>query len=324
VPQTPQEPEITAVIPTHNRADLLATTLRTVLWQQDVSVEVIVVDDGSRDPAETAATVGAFHDPRVRLVRHETPQGVCTARNHGADEARGPWLAFTDDDDLWAPDKLSSQLAAARTAGRAWSYGGAVHVSADLRLLTAKPAPAPEQLLAALPGWSQVPGGSSNVIVEAAAFEAAGCWDETLVNLADWDLWARLAQQGPPACVDRPLVGYRIHQGNASGDVDLILREARVLDERYGGVLEYGELHHYLGWVHLRSGRTRPALRQFARAAARGQVRDVGRVLVDLARRRLARRLPSLQPKPDQLQSALLAEAEDWIRTLREARADAA
>lgn len=317
-------PEITAIIPTHNRAGLLATTLRTVLCQEEVSLEVIVVDDGSTHPEDTAAAVDALGDPRVRLIRHETPQGVCAARNHGAQEARGPWLAFCDDDDLWAPDKLTLQLNAASDTDRTWAYGGAVHVNADLRLLTAKPPPSPEDLMAALPGWSRVPGGSSNVIVHASTFEAAGRWDPTLINLADWDLWARLAEQGPPACVDSPLVGYRIHPGNASGDVGLILREARILDERFGGTLDYGELHHYLAWVCVRSGRSRAALRQFARAAAHGRVRDAARSLVGLARQRVARRVPALRPTPEPLHRRWLAETEPWVASLRPGQKGAA
>jgi hypothetical protein len=72
--------------------------------------------------------------------------------------------------------------------------------------------------------------------------------------LADWDLWARLAREGSPACAREPLVGYRIHPGNASANIELILREARMLDGRYGASLEYGKLHHYLAGVYLRAG----------------------------------------------------------------------
>jgi glycosyltransferase involved in cell wall biosynthesis len=309
-------PDISAVIPTHDRADLLATTLRTVLWQRDTSLEAIVVDDGSSD--DVAAAVAVLRDPRVRLIRHEVPQGVSTTRNRGAAEARAPWLAFCDDDDLWAPTKLARQLEAAHAAGRTWAYGGAVHVSLDLRVLSAKRPPSPERLTTALPAWNLVPGGSSNVIVRADAFRAAGGWDPSLVNLADWDLWARLAREGPPACVAAPVVGYRIHPGNASADTGLILREARVLDGRYGAKLDYGELHHYLAWVYLRAGRRRPAVGHLVRAAARGQARSVARAVTSLASRRLARGLPILRPRQDAADLAWIGEADTWVARLRE------
>lgn len=310
-------PEISAVVPTHNRAGLLRTTLRTVLWQRDVSMEVLVVDDGSSD--ETAAVVERLGDPRIRLLRHDTPKGVTTARNRGAAEARGAWLAFCDDDDLWAPDKLARQLAAAREDDRSWAYGGAVHVSLDLRVLSVKPPPSPGQLVRALPAWSLMPGGSSNVVVRADTFHAAGGWDPSLINLADWDLWARLAREGPPAWAPEPVVGYRIHPGNASADTGLILREADLLDGRYGAPLDYGKLHHYLAWVYLRSGRRRPAVSHLARAAARGQVARVARTLMMLGGRRVARWVPALEPREKAPHRAWRAEAETWLARLREA-----
>src|SRR4051812_1633371 len=104
-------PEITAIVPTHNRSNLLEQTLRSVLSQRGVDLEVVVVDDGSTD--DVAAVVGALDDQRIRLIRHDHPMGVSTARNHGAKVATGDWLAFCDDDDLWSPDKLARQLAAA-------------------------------------------------------------------------------------------------------------------------------------------------------------------------------------------------------------------
>lgn len=306
-------PDITAVIPTHNRAPLLLTTLRTVLWQRDVSLEVVVVDDGSTD--DTVAAVEQLADPRVRLIRNDRPQGVSAARNRGAEQGRAPWLAFCDDDDLWAPDKLTSQMAAARAAGRDWAYGGAVHVNIHLTVLSAKRPPNPARLVSVLPGWNLMPGGSSNVIVRADLFRAARGWDVGLINLADWDLWARLAREGAPACVDAPVVGYRIHSGNASADTGLILREARVLDGRYGAKVDYGELHHYMGWVHLRSGHRRTALNHFARAAVRGQARDVARALAHLAGRRMHR----LYPRPATQQGDdWIAEAEEWVASLRD------
>ena len=98
-------PEVSVVVPTHNRSGLLAQTLHSVLWQRGVDLEVLVVDDGSAD--DTAEMVAGLADPRIRLLRHDHPQGVSAARNRGVAAASGRWLAFCDDDDLWAPDKLA-------------------------------------------------------------------------------------------------------------------------------------------------------------------------------------------------------------------------
>jgi glycosyltransferase involved in cell wall biosynthesis len=214
-------------------------------------------------------------------------------RNHGASEAAGDWLAFCDDDDLWAPHKLASQLAAAAVTGRTWAYAGAVNIDSALAVRSGAAPPTPEQLVERLPTWNTMPGGSSNAIVRADVFWQVGGWDGRLVNLADWDLWIRLARCGLPASVSEPLVGYRIHPGKASSNRSLILKEARLLTRRYNNRVDYGAIHHYLAWVALRSGQRVPALRDFVLAAVHGQVRavrDSVRLLVDARLRRLTGR----------------------------------
>ena len=112
--------EVSVIVPTRNRSALLAMTLRSVLRQRDVDLEVIVVDDASTD--DTPRVLAALTDTRVRVIRHAMPSGVAAARNHAAAETQADWLAFIDDDDLWAPEKLLCQLQAAQQLGRDWAY----------------------------------------------------------------------------------------------------------------------------------------------------------------------------------------------------------
>src|SRR6476620_10544907 len=99
-------PLVSVVVPNHNRARLLSRTLQSILAQQMGDLEVAVVDNGST--ADTAS-VAAAADPRVVVLRNEAPAGVSAARNRGIAAARGAWLAFCDDDDLWSPEKLAHQ-----------------------------------------------------------------------------------------------------------------------------------------------------------------------------------------------------------------------
>ena len=78
--------DATVVVPTRSRWAKLSTTLGVALDQDDVSHEVVVVDDGSID--ETPARLAEFGDPRLRTVRHDRSRGVAAARNSGIDEAR--------------------------------------------------------------------------------------------------------------------------------------------------------------------------------------------------------------------------------------------
>src|SRR3954447_16038882 len=116
-------PLVSVVIPTRDRWGMLRATLATVLGQRDVNLEVIVVDDGS-----TTAPAHFPDDRRIRLLRHESSRGVAEAPNAGLAAARAPYVAFTDDDDLWPPDKLSAQLRAIERTGAGWSSCGAVVV----------------------------------------------------------------------------------------------------------------------------------------------------------------------------------------------------
>jgi len=303
------------VVPTHDRRGLLAVTLRSILGQRGVDLEVLVVDDGSSDG--TAELVAGLGDPRVRLLRHETAQGVAAARNRGIAEARGAWVAFCDDDDLWAPDKLARQLQAAHHSGRNWVYTGEVRIDLRQQIMgRTRPPPPPERVAARLPHWNLVPGGCSGVIASKDTLAVAGRFDTRLRNLADWDLWIRLVRTGPPAWVPSLLVGYRLHGGSASRDTALILAEVELLDRRDGVAVDRGDLEHYLGVLCLRSGRRRDALRHLARAARHGKIVPAGNGLVWMAQERLP--LPVLhglrqwQGRHDRWR----AEAQAWLDQL--------
>jgi glycosyltransferase involved in cell wall biosynthesis len=257
--------EVTVVVPTHNRRDLLVQTLRSVMWQRDVALEIIVVDDGSTD--ETAAAMADLGDWRLRLLRHDTPQGVSAARNWGIAEAKGRWVAFCDDDDLWAPDKLLLQLKALRDSGRNWVYTGDVNVTIDLQVVGGRPPLPPNAVAAGLPRRNLIPGGCSGVLVSGRVLPLDDPFDRSYRHFADWDLWIRLAQGGPPAWVRRPMVGYRIHPGNASHDTKGMVAELAEIERRYGVRVDRTFFYRHVARVSMRGNRRRQALGYYARAA---------------------------------------------------------
>jgi glycosyltransferase involved in cell wall biosynthesis len=296
-------PDVSVVIPTHNRSGLLEQTLGTVLWQEDVDLEVIVVDDGSTD--NTGTVVQSLNDPRVRLVRHDVPQGVSGARNRGIADARGRWVAMLDDDDLWAPKKLASQLRAAEEAGRAWVYTGAVIINIDNRVIGAAPILPPETVAKGLRRANLVPGGCSGVLVRRDFLPGENAFDGSYYHFADWDLWIRLAARGMPAWVPEPLVGYRVHLGSASHDTEGMIAELGIIEVRYGEPVDRVGFYRHVARVSLRGGRRRHALRYFARAAALGNraylrhgflsdVREVSDELLQALGRRSGLPIPSI------------------------------
>ena len=270
-------PLVSVVVPTYNRALLLGRTLRAILAQECTDLEVVVVDDGSTD--ETARTAVAA-DPRVAVIRNQQPAGVSAARNRGIAAARGDWIAFCDDDDLWSPLKLIRQLEAADRAGADWVYAGDVNIDEGLQVLSGGPPPDPEAVLAGMSRSNPLASGSSNVLVRTSVLAAIGGFDPTLRRTEDWDLWIRLAKTGPPAWVREPLVAYSFHAGNVVAHPGEMVEEARRLAARYAIPVDVTAMHRRAAWASLRDGRRLRALGYYARAISRGDVRSVGRAAV--------------------------------------------
>jgi glycosyltransferase involved in cell wall biosynthesis len=306
--------QVSVVIPTRNRSALLAMTLRSVLRQQRVDIEVIVVDEGSTD--DTASTLAAVTDTRLRIIRHDTPQGLSAARNHGAVEARGEWLAFVDDDDLWAPDKLVRQVEAAEQADRDWVYTGSVNIE-GWRIVHSRPPLPPEDTVAALPRYNAIPGGGSNVMWRRSMWMSVGPFDTRFRGGEDWDMSIRSARHGPPAWVCRPLVAKRVHETNMFLDVSEILRATRLIEELHHTRVDWGKLHRWLADRYLRNGQRRAALAQFAKAAMKGELGDVVEDLSRLLRRRLRRHLAESPHRAEAMTDAWAAEATVWLRELQ-------
>jgi glycosyltransferase involved in cell wall biosynthesis len=269
------DPEVSVVIPTRNRRALLGRSLASALGQQGVRLEVVVVDEASGDG--TAAYLGSLSDRRICVVRNEAPVGVSRARNAGLAVARGPWVAFLDDDDLWAPDRVRAQLD--ELAGRpdaGWSCTASVVVDSALRILGAQHPPPQESLPGRILRYNAVPGGASGVLARTELVRDLGGFDSQLRILADWDLWIRLVLRSPLATVDRPLVAYVLHGSNMTsaptGFADELerIRTAYASERsRYGVELNEAGWSEWFAELERRAGkRLRPGLGLARRAVS--------------------------------------------------------
>jgi glycosyltransferase involved in cell wall biosynthesis len=302
----PRGPDVSVVIPTRDRMHQLRLSLRSALAQRDVDLEIIVVDDGSEEAA--APTVEALADARVRVVRNARPLGEAEARNRGIETARGAWIAFLDDDDLWSPSKLAWQRTALGASARPWAYGGHVTIDAGLDVVSGSPPPAPDRVISELTRYNAVPGSASSVIVAAEALADVGGFDPTLRRTTDWDMWLRLARLGLPAWVDRPVVALSEHHGNVSRDMDSLFGELPIIAARHGIEIDLARHHRWAAWVAARDGRRVDALRHYFRATVSGDVASVGRALVTLSAR------PTSTTRPT---SRWVDEARAWLDPLK-------
>lgn len=102
---------VSVVIPMYNSGKYITPTIMSALSQTYQNIEVLVIDDCSKDNSIEVVEGLSKKDARVRCIPQEKNGGAAVARNRGLKEAKGRYIAFLDSDDLWVPDKIEKQLA---------------------------------------------------------------------------------------------------------------------------------------------------------------------------------------------------------------------
>jgi glycosyltransferase involved in cell wall biosynthesis len=289
-------PLVSVVVPTQNRSAMLQQALSSVLDQEGVELELIVVDDGSSDA--TPQVLEQIDDDRLEVLRHERPLGVSRARNAGIARARGEWIAFLDDDDLWAPGKLRTQLSHAAEHGTTFSYSAAVAIDDRMSATRLTHPPGPDAVKRLLFGGNVI-GSPSVVLLSADLLARVGGFDERLPPMEDWDLWIRAASAGRPGLITEPLAAYREHGENAMTVTEearmralfALLRDKHAAAAREVGV-DFGDawLDRWTASQNLAAGRRVRAAAGYLRRAARGRNRrDLARGLAALGGERVER-----------------------------------
>ena len=212
-------PAVSVIIPTYGHRDTVVAALRSVFAQSFTDYEVIVVNDGS--PDDTAEVLQPYVG-RIRYVEQaNTGQGG--ARNRGIELAAGEFVALLDDDDTWPADKLQWQVEAMRRhPDVVLVYGEDLRVDRAGNPLPPTPRvgykrPVGEAYGDFLEGcWISSPG---QTLIRRSALELVGGFDPQIWGSDDWDLYMRLARIGSFYYEDQVALHYRVHAGNASGNV---------------------------------------------------------------------------------------------------------
>ncbi|HEV7527166.1 MAG TPA: glycosyltransferase family 2 protein [Acidimicrobiia bacterium] len=191
------DPTFSVVIPTFGRPAFLAEAIASVLGQTFDDFECIVVDDASPEPASLPA------DPRLRLVRREQNGGPPAARNTGIDAAKGRYVAFLDDDDVWASERLSDALDAHQRAPVAVCWQSTLGVQA----------PATGRVLEGDVSDSVLDGIIPHLGATSVERAHVQHFDERYEASDDVEWWLRLAQELRVATTPRVGLLYRVHQG---------------------------------------------------------------------------------------------------------------
>jgi glycosyltransferase involved in cell wall biosynthesis len=200
---------VSVIIPTNRGGPYLAEAVASLRAQTAAPDEVILVDDGSPSPGLAAIA----RELGVDYVRKDAG-GISSARNAGVARARGTWVAFLDDDDLWHPDRLRAQLSALDGDPDAIaSFTGGEYIDAAGRPF-GEPWGAPDASnVDMLCGRVASPRITTLLVRRDAYFAVGGCRTR-MEPSEDNDLIARLLLRGRFVAVDRPLVSYRRHPSN--------------------------------------------------------------------------------------------------------------
>ena len=213
-------PRVSVIIPTYKHRDFIERTLASVFGQTFQDYEIIVINDGS--PDDTRAVLSPYIDSGRITYIEQSNQGQSHARNVGLLRARGQFIAFLDDDDLWPPEKLSSQVAfldgeptVGMVGGRfqriddqdAPGKTGPFHPSITFEtLFTENPFHSPGQTL-----------------IRAGLLRELGGLNSAIWGADDYDLWFRIAKRSTIVMRDEIALHYRLHSGNASKQMARLL-----------------------------------------------------------------------------------------------------
>lgn len=225
------------IIPTYNRAHMIARCLESALAQTLKDYEVIVVDDGSTDA--TRDFLLKAYGNHVQYIAHPTNKGLSAARNTGIAHARGIYIAVLDDDDLWLPDKLALQIDLMKAnPDVVLAYCGTLKVDCQGELLEEVKPEKRGHLFAEMLNRNCLKGPASVAVFSREVLGASGVFDTSLSSCADWDLWIRIARCGRIDFVDRPLVKYVMHQSNMHSNISGMARDTFVILDKYLPFLE--------------------------------------------------------------------------------------
>ena len=214
-------PRVSVIIPTYNHQDYVLQTLDSVFAQTFRDYEIIVVNDGSPDdsaqrlePLAQAGKISYIEQPNA---------GQAAARNRGLAQARGEFIAFLDDDDLWPTDKLQWQVEALDNNPDAVGVGGSLQQTDE----KAKPIGSAvlherpmtfENLFSGCHFYS--PG---QCLIRSCRLDEIGGLNEAIWGADDLDLWFRLSRRGEIIVLPRLSLYYRVHPTNASKDISAML-----------------------------------------------------------------------------------------------------
>jgi alpha-1,3-rhamnosyltransferase len=229
------KPLVSVIIPAYNHEKYIRKAIDCVLSQSYPKIEIIVIDDGSKDATYDIVKDIVAASPEGRfIIRSKANEGVCKTLNMGLGLASGDYIAFLASDDYWAPTKIEEQVSFLEkkpTVGLAFSDCFFV-LGEEETTTTWKDYKRPYMqyfengisvgsIYQELMIYCFIP--ALTVMLRASTLRKVGCFDEKLIYEDD-DMWLRFALESQIGYIDKPLAYYRMHDSNVSRNIRFMLR----------------------------------------------------------------------------------------------------
>lgn len=272
-----EKPTISVIIPTYNRAHLIARAIKSVLSQSYQDIELIIIDDGSFDNTEMIIKQFQESDKRIKYIIHDKNKGGSAARNTGIKAANGEYIAFLDSDDEWLLEKLERQMRIFESSSPETGivYTGIIYIdemNEDNNLkytIPKKRGSIYEDLL--VNNWV---GTTSTIMIRKECFEKSGLFDESLPGCQDWEMWIRLAKEYQFDFVKDPLIKYyhhNIHNDRITIDLESKINGINMVINKFHSEFALrpkvcSELYFTIGNLYCQLGNTKKGREEFLKA----------------------------------------------------------
>jgi glycosyltransferase involved in cell wall biosynthesis len=199
---------VSVIIPAYNRAYCIETSIRSVLEQSYSNIEVIVVDDCSKD--NTEEVIRNISDDRIVYEKNEQNLGAAGSRNKGAQLAKGKYLAFNDSDDLWSPNKLQLQMEELEKLDAQMVYCRFRRCHKNGETVTIIPDESQEKECLEGDIYSLMLEKNvispTTVVIHKSLFDSLGGFNSKMKALEDYELFLKAAKEVTISFVDEVLV----------------------------------------------------------------------------------------------------------------------
>jgi glycosyltransferase involved in cell wall biosynthesis len=210
-----ENPLISIVMPTYNRADLILETIESVREQSYSNWELIIVDDGSDD--QTESVIQTISNSKIRYCPIHHTGLLGKVRNVGIEKSNGQYIAFLDSDDVWRKDKLQFQLSLlTKYPDCKFCFSNGDQFGSTATLPAEAVALATGKLFESMLFGNTFPLYMPSLIVNRDIFQAVDKLDETYRSGADIDFFYRLAFCYDGIFTNEKLINIRKERGSNS------------------------------------------------------------------------------------------------------------